>query len=77
MRLFLAIVLSLGFSICAATQENAPSKRVKLKTTTSAYIPIQGVPQRYKNALQDNKVFSFHKKGNLTINQDFYDMPID
>ena len=52
-------------------------RRVKVKTTTSTYIPIQGVPQRYNNALQDNKVFSFHKKGNLTINQDFYDMPID
>lgn len=50
-------------------------RRVKVKATTSTYIPIVGVPQRYNNALQDNKLYSYHKKGNLNVNKDFYDMP--
>lgn len=52
-------------------------RKVKVKETSTTYIPIQGVPQRYNNALQDNKLFSFHKKGNLIVNKDFYDMPVD
>ena len=50
-------------------------RKVKVKTTTSTYIPIVGTPQRYNNALQDNKLYSYHKKSNLIINKDFYDMP--
>ena len=52
-------------------------RRVKVKTTTTTYIPIAGTPQRFNNALQDDKIFSYHKKGNLIVNKDFYDMPID
>lgn len=52
-------------------------RRVKVKTTTTTYIPVAGTPQRFNNALQDNKIFSYHKKGNLIVNKDFYDMPID
>lgn len=50
-------------------------RNVKVKSTTSTYIPIVGTPQRYNNALQDNKLYSYHKKGYLTVNKDFYDMP--
>lgn len=52
-------------------------RRVKVKVTTTTYIPIVGTPQRYNNALQDDKLFSYHKRGNLIINKDFYDMPVD
>jgi hypothetical protein len=50
-------------------------RKVKVKATTTTYIPIVGVPQRYNNALQDNKLYSYHKRGNLIVNKDFYDMP--
>ena len=52
-------------------------RRVKVKTTTTTYIPVAGTPQRFNNALQDNGIYSYHKRGNLIINKDFYDMPVD
>lgn len=52
-------------------------RRVKVKTTTTTYIPVAGTPQRFNNALQDNRIYSYHKKGSLIVNKDFYDMPVD
>ncbi|THD30961.1 hypothetical protein [uncultured Flavobacterium sp.] len=47
--------------------------RVVAKSTTNI-API-GTPRRYNFSLQDNKLFSYHKRGNLIVNKDYYDMP--
>lgn len=73
-------VAGLRFIDCAQEDEvhkykEKRRRRVKVKVTSSTYIPVVGIPQRYNNALQDNKLFSYHKRGNLIVNKDFYDMP--
>lgn len=50
-------------------------RKVKVKITTTTNIPISGTPQNYNNGMQDDKLYSYHKKGNLIVNKDFYDMP--
>ena len=52
-------------------------RHVKVKTTTTTYIPVAGTPQRFNNALQDDRINSYHKKGSVIVNKDFYDMPVD
>lgn len=50
-------------------------RHVKVKVTTTTYIPPSGTPQNYNSSMQDNMLYSYHKKGSLIINTDFYDMP--
>lgn len=52
-------------------------RRVKVKLNSTTYIPQVGTPQRFNNALQNDKLFSYHKKGSLIVNKDFYDMPVE
>ncbi|MEZ0007564.1 hypothetical protein ABH942_002946 [Flavobacterium sp. 28YEA47A] len=47
-------------------------RQVTVKTVNTANIPIIGVPRNF--TFQDNKLFSYHKRGPLSVNKDFYDM---
>lgn len=50
-------------------------RRVKVKKTIDTFVGV--LSDIHYFTVQNDKLFSFHKKGNLIINKDFYDMPIN
>jgi hypothetical protein len=50
-------------------------RKVKVVVKSTTNIAPVGTPRRYNFSLQDNKLFSYHKRGNLIVNKDYYDMP--
>ena len=50
-------------------------RRVKVKRTIDTFVGV--LSDIHYFTVQNDKLFSFHKKGNLIINKDFYDMPIN
>ena len=50
-------------------------RRVKVKRKIDTFVGV--LSDIHYFTVQNDKLFSFHKKGNLIINKDFYDMPIN
>ncbi|MEZ0007563.1 hypothetical protein ABH942_002945 [Flavobacterium sp. 28YEA47A] len=50
-------------------------RKRKVRVVAKSVNNISILGQTYNFSLQDNKLFSYHKRGNLIINKDYYDMP--